>query len=204
MVGRSRPPQTASERDDSTTIDAVIVGGGVIGLACAWRAAQRGLGVCVLERDRAGRAATGVAAGMLAPVGEATWGEESLLALGLASLRAGRASRPSSRPRAREPAVRRWARCTSPSTATRPRSCAAGTSCTASSGLESEWLRPGGCRDSSRAWRPRSRRGPRPGEASADPGRLTAALLAALERRGVRGASRAPRWSRPSRRRMGG
>lgn len=65
--------------------DAVIVGGGVIGLACAWRAAARGLSVCVLERDRAGSGATDVAAGMLAPVGEASWGEESLLHLNLAS-----------------------------------------------------------------------------------------------------------------------
>ncbi|MGZ5336843.1 MAG: glycine oxidase ThiO [Solirubrobacterales bacterium] len=64
-----------------TSYDAVIVGGGVIGLACGWRAAQRGLGVCVIERDRVAAGATGVAAGMLAPVGEATWGEEALLEL---------------------------------------------------------------------------------------------------------------------------
>lgn len=66
--------------------DALIVGAGVIGLACAWRAAQRGLRVCVLERDRVASGASGVAAGMLAPVGEASWGEEPLLRLGLASL----------------------------------------------------------------------------------------------------------------------
>jgi glycine oxidase len=71
-----------------TSYDAVIVGGGVIGLACGWRAAQRGLGVCVVERDRVAAGATGVAAGMLAPVGEATWGEENLLELALASARA--------------------------------------------------------------------------------------------------------------------
>ncbi|MDP2622594.1 MAG: NAD(P)/FAD-dependent oxidoreductase, partial [Actinomycetota bacterium] len=33
------------------SFDVVVVGGGAIGLACAWRAAQRGLSVCVLERD---------------------------------------------------------------------------------------------------------------------------------------------------------
>ena len=33
--------------------DAAIVGGGIIGLASAWRASQRGLRVCVLERDTA-------------------------------------------------------------------------------------------------------------------------------------------------------
>ena len=66
-------------------LDAVIVGAGVIGLACAWRAAQSGLRVRVLERDEPGSGASGVAAGMLAPVGEATWGEEALLGAALAS-----------------------------------------------------------------------------------------------------------------------
>ena len=67
--------------------DAVIAGGGVIGLACAWRAARRGLRVRVIERaESVAAGATGVAAGMLAPVGEATWGEEALLELGLASM----------------------------------------------------------------------------------------------------------------------
>jgi glycine oxidase len=67
--------------------DAVVVGGGVIGLACAWRAAQRGLDVCVIDRATPGAGATGVAAGMLAPIGEASWGEEALLELNLASAR---------------------------------------------------------------------------------------------------------------------
>jgi glycine oxidase len=69
-------------------LDAVVVGGGVIGLASAWRAAQRGLRVRVLERDAAGSGASGVAAGMLAPVGEASWGEEKLLDQTLAAHRA--------------------------------------------------------------------------------------------------------------------
>jgi glycine oxidase len=47
--------------------DAAIVGGGIIGLASAWRAAQRGLRVCVLERGSAGCGATFAAAGVLAP-----------------------------------------------------------------------------------------------------------------------------------------
>ena len=47
--------------------DAVIVGGGVMGLASAWRAQQRGLRVCVLERGEAGGGATRAAAGVLAP-----------------------------------------------------------------------------------------------------------------------------------------
>lgn len=70
---------------ESNEHDVVIVGAGVIGLSCAWRAAQRGLDVLVLERDRPGAGASNVAAGMLAPVGEASWGEERLLELALAS-----------------------------------------------------------------------------------------------------------------------
>jgi glycine oxidase len=67
--------------------DVVVVGAGVIGLACAWRAAERGLRVLVLERDRPGSGASNVAAGMLAPVGEATFGEDRLLELALESHR---------------------------------------------------------------------------------------------------------------------
>jgi glycine oxidase len=47
--------------------DAAIVGGGIIGLTCAWRAQQRGLRVCVVERGEAGCGATRAAAGVLAP-----------------------------------------------------------------------------------------------------------------------------------------
>ena len=47
--------------------DAAIVGGGIIGLASAWRATQRGLRVCVLERGAPGCGATNAAAGVLAP-----------------------------------------------------------------------------------------------------------------------------------------
>jgi glycine oxidase len=65
--------------------DAVIVGAGVIGLSCAWRAAQRGLDVVVLDRADPASGATGVAAGMLAPVGELTFGERRLLEMTLAS-----------------------------------------------------------------------------------------------------------------------
>ena len=71
--------------DRPAPVDALVVGAGAVGLACAWRAAERGLRVRVLERDVPGSGASGVAAGMLAPVGEATWGEEELLALALAS-----------------------------------------------------------------------------------------------------------------------
>jgi len=69
-------------------LDAVIVGGGTIGLACAWKAARRGLRVRVVERDEPGAGATHVAAGMLAPVGEANWGEEAMVEMSAASARA--------------------------------------------------------------------------------------------------------------------
>lgn len=49
------------------SLDAVVVGGGVIGLACALRVSQRGLRVRVLERDRPGAGASRAAAGVLAP-----------------------------------------------------------------------------------------------------------------------------------------
>jgi glycine oxidase len=68
-----------------TKFDAVFVGGGVIGLAGAWRAAQAGARVCVLERAEPPAGATNVAAGMLAPVSELSHGERDLLAMMLAS-----------------------------------------------------------------------------------------------------------------------
>jgi len=67
--------------------DVVVVGGGVIGLGCAWRLAQGGARVAVLERGEPGGGATRVAAGMLAPVGELTFGEPELLELTLAAAR---------------------------------------------------------------------------------------------------------------------
>jgi glycine oxidase len=62
-----------------------VAGGGAIGLAVAWRAAQRGLRVSLIERDRPGAGASSVAAGMLAPLTEASPIEQPLVGLGLAS-----------------------------------------------------------------------------------------------------------------------
>jgi glycine oxidase len=64
--------------------DVVVVGGGAIGLASAWRLAQRGLAVTVVDPEP-GSGASGVAAGMLAPITEARPGEEDQLRLNLAS-----------------------------------------------------------------------------------------------------------------------
>jgi glycine oxidase len=83
-VPRNHPKSSEAETAPS---DVLVVGAGVIGLSCAWRAAQRGLSVRVIDRETPGSGASRVAAGMLAPVGEASWGEESLLELNLASAR---------------------------------------------------------------------------------------------------------------------
>ncbi|MEU3622709.1 glycine oxidase ThiO [Amycolatopsis coloradensis] len=63
-----------------------VVGGGVIGLSVAWRAAVRGHRVTVHDPEP-GRGASWLAGGMLAPVTEAWPGEEDVLVLGEASLR---------------------------------------------------------------------------------------------------------------------
>ena len=65
--------------------DVAVAGGGLIGLSTAWRAAQRGLSVTVVD-DSPGTGASAAAAGMLAPVTEAGYREEALLRLGLASV----------------------------------------------------------------------------------------------------------------------
>ncbi|MCW2576909.1 MAG: glycine oxidase ThiO, partial [Modestobacter sp.] len=65
--------------------DVAVAGAGLIGLSVAWRAAQRGLSVTVVD-EAPGTGASVAAAGMLAPVTEAAYGEESLLRLCLASL----------------------------------------------------------------------------------------------------------------------
>ena len=72
----------------STSCDVAVVGGGVVGLAVAWRAAQRGLSVTVLDRAQPGAGTSRVAAGMLAPVTEADPSEPVVLRLGLAAARA--------------------------------------------------------------------------------------------------------------------
>ncbi|MGV9402952.1 glycine oxidase ThiO [Streptomyces sp. NPDC003667] len=70
----------------SRTSDVLVIGGGIIGLVTAWRAAQRGLATAVVDPEPGGGAAR-VAAGMLAAVTELHHGEERLLALNLESAR---------------------------------------------------------------------------------------------------------------------
>ena len=67
--------------------DVVVVGAGAVGLAVAWRAAQTGLRVTVLERaGKAGAGTSSVAAGMLAPISETIATELPLMRLGLESV----------------------------------------------------------------------------------------------------------------------
>ncbi|MTD58641.1 glycine oxidase ThiO [Amycolatopsis pithecellobii] len=63
-----------------------VVGGGVIGLSVAWRAAAAGHDVTVIDPEP-GHGASWVAGGMLAPITEAWPGEEPALRLGEESLR---------------------------------------------------------------------------------------------------------------------
>jgi len=70
----------AAMNDVPASPDVVVVGGGVIGLSIAWRAAETGRRVAVVD-PAPGRGATWAAAGMLAPVTEAHYGEEALAGL---------------------------------------------------------------------------------------------------------------------------
>src|ERR1700742_512983 len=77
------PAKGAEMPSDSGTL--AVIGGGVIGLSVARRAAQAGWSVRVHRSGRPG--AWWVAGGMLAPHSEGWPGEERLLRLGLESLR---------------------------------------------------------------------------------------------------------------------
>lgn len=66
--------------------DAIIVGGGIIGLSVAWNLQREGLQTLVLERGAAGQEASWMAAGMLCPVAEAHFTERELLELSLRSM----------------------------------------------------------------------------------------------------------------------
>ncbi|MFF4289872.1 glycine oxidase ThiO [Streptomyces sp. NPDC001633] len=74
------PPATGTPEHP----DVLVIGGGIIGLVTAWRAAGRGLTVTVADPAPGGGAAH-VAAGMLAAVTELHYGEQTLLGLNLAS-----------------------------------------------------------------------------------------------------------------------
>nr|WP_197676247.1 FAD-dependent oxidoreductase [Nakamurella panacisegetis] len=65
--------------------DVVIVGGGVIGLACAFRLSEAGAEITVVDPGGAA-GASWAAAGMLAPLSEAGFGEQDLVELNVAAV----------------------------------------------------------------------------------------------------------------------
>src|SRR5690349_8227337 len=81
---RARLPRSANLQAVDPA-DVVIVGGGVIGLAAAYRLAEQGARVRLVDAS-GGRGASWVAAGMLAPVSEASFGEDELTRLNLAAV----------------------------------------------------------------------------------------------------------------------
>ncbi|MFB6952672.1 glycine oxidase ThiO [Streptomyces niveus] len=170
----------------SSHTDVLVVGGGIIGLVTAWRAAQRGLGVAVVDPEPGGGAAL-VAAGMLAAVSELDHGEQTLLGLNIASARL------------YPDFVAELESVTGRDTGYR----ACGTLAVAldsddraqlrelhalqrRSGLESEWLTGRECRRLEPMLAPGVRGGLRvDGDHQIDPRRLAAALVTACERTGV-------------------
>jgi glycine oxidase len=179
-------PVPGSPQESGPGSDVLVIGGGIIGLVIAWRAAQQGLRTAVADPEPGGGAAQ-VAAGMLAAVTELHYGEQTLLGLNLASVRrypdfVGELEAASGRD-------------------TGYRAC--GTLAVAldsddrahlrelhalqqGSGLMSEWLTGRECRRLEPMLAPGVRGGLRvDGDHQIDPRRLTAALLTACERAGV-------------------
>jgi glycine oxidase len=167
--------------------DAIFVGGGVIGLSAAWRAAQAGARVVVLDRAAPPAGATWVAAGMLAPVGELAFGEPELLEMTLASAAlypefvaeleaaTGEATGYTSQG-ALHVALDRDEAAELRRVHDLQRSL----------GLEAEWLPPRRCRELEPGLTPSFNGGVHaPGEAAVDPRALTRALLAALAEAGA-------------------
>ena len=167
--------------------DVVFVGGGVIGLSCAWRAAQSGARVAVLDRAEPPAGATRVAAGMLAPVGELAFGEPELLEMTLASAQlypefvaALEAATGETTGYVHQGALHIALDRDEAAELRRVHDLQR------SLGLEAEWLPPRRCRELEPGLTPSFNGGVHaPGEAAVDPRALTHALLAALREAGA-------------------
>jgi glycine oxidase len=75
----------SAQTTTDATADVLVIGGGVIGLSIAWRAAQQGQRVVVAD-PQPGLGATHAAAGMLTPIAEAAYAEREIFGLGQDSL----------------------------------------------------------------------------------------------------------------------
>jgi glycine oxidase len=167
--------------------EVLIVGAGVIGLSCAWRLAQRGFDVRVLERAEPGAGATGVAAGMLAPVGEATWGEEAQLELALASHALWPAFAQELGTAGRDPGYARLGSLHVALDRDEAAELERRYELMRERGLEAEWLAPGTARRREPALATAAGAAiSAPHEAAVDPARLIASLRAAATEAGVR------------------
>ena len=180
-------PNQRSGAGAEAAADLVVVGAGAIGLACAWRAAEAGIETLVLDAGRAERASE-VAAGMIAPVGEAAWGEDALLAAALAAADAwpGFAADLQSASGLEVP----YRRCGALHVGLdRDESAELGRlhGLHAELGLEASWLRASECRRLEPGISTAATAGfDAPGEAEVDPRALLAALRAAARAAGVR------------------
>jgi glycine oxidase len=167
---------------EKRSFDAIFVGGGVIGLSCAWRAARGGARVAVLDRAEPPAGATRVAAGMLAPVGELAFGEPELLEMTLASAQLYpdfvaelEAATGESTGYVHQGAIHIALDRDEAAELRRVHDLQR------SLGLEAEWLPPRRCRELEPGLTPSFNGGVHaPGEAAVDPRALTAALLAGL------------------------
>lgn len=86
-IGHRRDPGIDARRGTlPERTDVAIIGGGLIGLASAWRLAAKGVSVTVIERESVGCGASLAATGMLAPAAEHEPGSDPLLPLAMESL----------------------------------------------------------------------------------------------------------------------
>src|SRR5215217_3268404 len=190
-TGEPDPASTGVGRDvavpsQSEHHDVAVVGGGVIGLAVAWRAARRGMRTLVLDAGEAG--AWQYAAGMLAPVTEAEFGEDALLALGLRAA-AGFPGFCAELAEAAgcDPGLRRTGTLVVARDPDEAEELERLLQYRRSLGLEVERLRPSGARRAEPALAPTVRLAlDVPGDDAVDPRALVAALRAAAEQAGAR------------------
>lgn len=178
-------PDRANQSDPDP--DVVVIGAGVIGLSCAWRLARTGATVRVIERGQPGSGASGVAAGMIAPVGESEWGEEGLLEAALASHAAWPAfARELADDGGRDPGLRTCGALHVALDRDELAELRRRFELVLSLGLEASWVRAREARALEPALAPSTLGAIHaPGEAAIDPGDLIAALLAACESHGV-------------------